>query len=575
MKKFGLLIMLPVLLVLFSCSEPAQDPQFESLANHYIEAVLKSNPEFATYLGDHRFDHLMNDYSAEAVGQALAMNRAYLDSLRQLDPARLSEVNRIDYQILRHNIKATIFSLDTLREHEWNPLYYNVGNGLYMLIAREFAPMEVRMKNLVSRLRAVPNVLDQCKINLLNPPKVYTETAILQNKGNISMIRDQLPEFIAQTPALQAEFDSVQAIAVEALEFYVAWLEGEMLGQSNGDFRLGDANYRKKLAYALESDYQKEVILERAEQDLAETQEVMYQTARELHQKYFPNISEKEISQDRAYVIKTVLDRLAQDQPTSANIFELARKSVEECTEFVRIHDLVTLPEEPLEVIVMPEFRRGFSVAYCDAPGPLEKNAKTFYAISPTPKDWSAERTASFYREYNIYMLHDLSIHEGTPGHYLQLAHANKFKAPTNVRAIFGSGTFVEGWGTYAEQLMAEFGFGGPEVRMQQLKMRLRLIINAIIDQKIHTAGMTREAAMDMMMNQGFQEEGEAAGKWRRACLSSTQLSTYYVGNLEVNDIRQAYEDKMGGEVNLKTLHDTMLSFGSPAPKYVKVLMGL
>lgn len=143
------------------------------------------------------------------------------------------------------------------------------------------------------------------------------------------------------------------------------------------------------------------------------------------------------------------------------------------------------------------------------------------------------------------------------------------------MRAIFGSGTFVEGWGTYAEQLMAEFGFGGPEVRMQQLKMRLRLIINAIIDQKIHTEGMTREAAMDMMMNQGFQEEGEAAGKWRRACLSSTQLSTYYVGNLEVNDIRQAYEDKMGGEVNLKTLHDTMLSFGSPAPKYVKVLMGL
>lgn len=575
MKKLGILIMLPVLWTCFTCSEPAQDPQFESLANNYIEAILKSNPEFATYLGDHRFDHLMNDYSVEGVALALAMNRAYLDSLRRIDPARLSEVNRIDYQILRHNIKSTIFSLDTLRAYEWNPLYYNVGDGLYLLFAREFAPLAERMASLVSRLRAVPNVLDQAKINLLNPPKVYTETAIQQNKGNISMIRDQLPEFIAQTPALQAEFDSVQAVAVEALEFYVAWLEGEMLGQSTGDFRLGEEKYRKKLAYALESDYQKEVILERAEQDLAETQETMYQTARELYQKYFPNISEKEISPDRAYVIKTVLNRLAEERPTSENIFELARKSVEECTEFVRLHDLVTLPDEPLEVIVMPEFRRGFSVAYCDAPGPLEKNAKTFYAISPTPEDWSKERTASFYREYNIYMLHDLSIHEGTPGHYLQLAHANKFKAPTQVRAIFSSGTFVEGWGTYAEQLMAEFGFGGPEVRMQQLKMRLRLIINAIIDQKIHTAGMTREEAMDMMMNQGFQEEGEAAGKWRRACLSSTQLSTYYVGNLEVNDIRQAYEEKMGGEVNLKTLHDTMLSFGSPAPKYVKALMGL
>ena len=172
-------------------------------------------------------------------------------------------------------------------------------------------------------------------------------------------------------------------------------------------------------------------------------------------------------------------------------------------------------------------------------------------------------------------MLENLTVHEAMPGHYLQLAHSNNFHGPTKIRTFFWSGPFVEGWATYAEQLMAENGYGGPEVKMQQLKMRLRLLINAIIDQKIHTGGMTEQEAMDMMMNEGFQEEGEAAGKWRRACLTSTQLSTYYVGNLEINDIRRAYEEKYGPNVDYKKMHDEMLSFGSPPAKYVKKLMGL
>ncbi len=225
--------------------------------------------------------------------------------------------------------------------------------------------------------------------------------------------------------------------------------------------------------------------------------------------------------------------------------------------------------------MVMPEFARGVAVAYCDSSGPLEKKPETFYCISPTPADWTAERAESFFREYNDYMLQDLTVHEAMPGHYLQLAHGNQFQAPTKIRVIYGSGTFVEGWATYTEQVMVETGYGGPEVKMQQLKMRLRLIINSILDQKIHTAGMTEKQAMELMMNEGFQEDGEAAGKWKRACLSSTQLSTYFVGNLELNGIRQAYQAKNPGPLDMQKMHDLMLSFGSPAPKYVKRLMGL
>jgi len=297
----------------------------------------------------------------------------------------------------------------------------------------------------------------------------------------------------------------------------------------------------------------------------------LYETARALSK------SETSASDPatKKKVIKTALDQLAESRPTNETIVGLAKANLQEVTNFVRQERLVTVPEEPVKIIVMPEFQRGVAVAYCDSPGPLEKNGETFYSISPTPSDWPPQRVTSFFREYNNYMLKNLTIHEAMPGHYLQLAHSNRFKAPTLIRAVFTSGVFTEGWATYAEQLMVERSYGGYEVKMQQLKMRLRLIINAILDQKIHTAGMSEKEAMDLMMKEGFQEEGEAAGKWRRACLSSTQLSTYYVGNTEINAIRTAWEASKGPIADLKAFHDTVLSFGSPAPRHVRALLGL
>ena len=238
-------------------------------------------------------------------------------------------------------------------------------------------------------------------------------------------------------------------------------------------------------------------------------------------------------------------------------------------------HDLVTVPEKPLDVIVMPEFKRGTGIAYCDSPGPLEQNGKTFFAVEPTPKDWSKERKESFYREYNNYMVRDLTVHEAMPGHYLQLAHANEFKAPTMVRAIFRSGTFIEGWAVYCEQMMAERGYGGPEVKMEQLKMRLRVICNAILDQSIHAGNMSEKEAMDLMEKEGFQQEGEAVAKWKRARLTSAQLSTYFVGVSEHLDLRDRAKAKTGGSFDLKKYHDGVLAFGSPPVKYVRELLGL
>lgn len=560
------------------CSKKKQagnaDAAFEVLAKAYIETLLEMNPESATLLGDHRFDNKLNDRSLAGITAQATANEEYLVKLTEIDRAQLSPGNAVDYDIMKINLERGIFEAQELREHEWNPLYYNMGGAVYSLVSREFAPIEARLKSMVARVGAIPGVLTIAQAQLQNPPKVFTETAILQNQGNIGLLKEELTPFIQQAPAMEAELKPVIDAAVAALEAYGKWLETDLLPRSNGEFRLGDEKWRKKLRFSLDSDLSKEDIYARASADLQATQQAMYQTALPLYKSFFPGVTDEAKIADIKHVNKAVLDKLAENRPDNDTIVKEAEATLAAAIAFTREKKLVTVPSEPVKIIVMPEFQRGVAVAYCETPGPLEPEGATLYAISPTPATWTPERTESFFKEYNDYMLYNLTVHEAVPGHYLQGTHSNKFKAPTLVRAIFASGSFAEGWAVYTEKVMADAGFGGAEVRMQQLKMRLRVIINAIIDQKIHTEGMTEEEAMAMMMNEGFQEDGEAAGKWRRACLTSTQLSTYFVGSAEVEDIRNAYEAKHPNP-DLLVLHDQMLSYGTPAPKYVKRMMGL
>jgi len=565
-----------LLVVIAGCGRgPGENENFTGLAERCLSGLRSQEPAWATSLGDHRFDDELGDFSAAGFQARRDFCASYLDSLGGIDEGKLDEVNRIDLLTLRNYLEGRHFQLKEIREYEWNPLVYNVGDAIYVLLARDFAPLRDRLISLRSRLEGIPAVLDAARANLKRPALVHTETAVLQNRGNISLIMDDLKGFLDREPDLIPELRDARAKAIAALQQYGDWLENDLLPRADGEFRLGEDRVRRTLRHTLDSELSIEDILATAEQDLETTRALMLETAKPLYAGFFPERMQIEPAPDSHEIISAVLDRLAEDRPDNANIVQRAEADLRACTDFVREKDLVTLPEHPVSVIVMPEFQRGEAIAYCDPPGPLDEGLSTYFAIAPTPADWPSERADSFFREYNDYMLKDLTIHEAMPGHYLQLSHANAFEAPTLTRAMLSSGVFVEGWATYSEQLMAEFGFGGPEVKMQMLKMRLRLIINAIIDQKIHCAGMTRDEAIDLMMNEGFQEEGEAHGKWRRACMSSTQLSTYYVGNIEINRIRTDCEAKRGGDFELKAFHDELLSYGSPAPHHLRKLMGL
>jgi uncharacterized protein (DUF885 family) len=561
-------------LSMLNASATPQDDAFQTIAHDYIEQYLRANPEDATELGDHRFDGQLTDYSSEARAKDLARQKEFREKLNAIDGSQLTGANKVDFRILKENIDYQIFRAEELKEPEWNPLVYmdSLANSLYLLVARDFASPEQRIQNLRQRMEGIPRVIAQAKANLQHPPRIHTETAIEQTQGAINLVRGGLAPLLDRAPQMKKDLAPLQEKTAAALDDYKKWLQDDLLPRSDGNFRLGAEKFRKKLRFALASDLSMEEIMKRAQADLKQTQTAIYETALPLYKKYFPNADAATLA-DKHKVTAAVLDKLAEQHPDDATVVGYAKEVVGEATNFVRSHNLVTIPDTPLDVIAMPEFKRGVAIAYCDSPGPLDKTGKTFFAVAPTPKDWSKERKESFFREYNNYQIRDLTVHEAMPGHYLQLAHANEFRAPTLVRAIFRSGPFIEGWAVYCEQVMAEQGYGGPEVKMQQLKMRLRAIANAILDQSIHAGNMTEKEAMDLMMKETFQQEGEAVAKWKRARLTSAQLSTYFVGATEHLDLRAAAEKKP--DFDLKKYNDQVISYGSPPVKYVRELMGL
>jgi uncharacterized protein (DUF885 family) len=576
MKVITLAVGLSLSLSILMAKANPMDDEFQKSAHDYIEQELQANPEEATELGDHRFDGQLTDYSSGARAKDLAAQKEFRDKLNAIDGSQVTGANSVDFRILKENIDYKIFQAEELKQPDWNPLIYNqsLANSLYVLVARDFASPEKRIPNLRQRMEGIPRVIAQAKANLQHPPRVHTETAIEQTQGAINLVREGLAPLLDRAPQMKKELAPLQEKTAVALEDYKKWLEKDLLPRSDGDFRLGVDKFRKKLRFALASDLSMEEIMKRAQADLQQTQTAIYETALPLYKKYFPKADQPALV-DKKKITAAVLNKLAEQHPDDNTIVSYAQKIVGEATDFVRSHNLVTVPDTPLDVIVMPEFKRGQAIAYCDASGPLEKNGKTFFAVAPTPNDWSKERKESFFREYNNYMVRDLTVHEAMPGHYLQLAHANEFRAPTLVRAIFQSGTFIEGWAVYCEQMMAEQGYGGPEVKMQQLKMRLRAICNAILDQSIHAGNMSEQEAMDLMTKEGYQQEGEAVAKWKRARLTSTQLSTYFVGVSEHLDLRDLAKKKAGASFDQKKYNDQVISYGSPPVKYVRESMGL
>ena len=535
---------------------------FHSLARRIVDDLLTADPVSATWLGDHRFDDRLPDLSD--VGGLLARIDDHVTELDAVDDVELGTSDLVDLEILRAALLRSRFELGELRGHAWDPMQWNPGTALYLLTSREFAPVADRAESARGRLSAIPEYLDEARRQLEEMSRIHVETAVAQFEGTRALLDGPVRELAGD--------DDITDRAIAHIGDFTEWLT-DRLPESQRSPRLGAPVYAATLWHSLDDDTSAESLLEDAQQHL----DLVNDSMRETAAKYLGLASGDDET------VREALAEIARSAPvTDATVLGLMEAALSRTTAFVREHDLVEIPDLDVRVIEMPEIHRGVAVAYCDAPGPLETTMlPTYVAVAPTPTSWDAERVESFYREYNGMQLNNLTVHEAMPGHVLQLAAAQRLDLPTPVRRFGRSGVFIEGWAVYVEELMVARGYAPDAdtrsalaMQMQQLKMLARGVINAMLDVLVHAHDLTEAEGLALMMERGFQEEGEAVGKWRRALLTAGQLPTYYVGYRAMSSISQDLR-VLHPDWTDRQVHDLMLAHGSPAPRHLRSLIGI
>lgn len=381
---------------------------------------MQLSPVNATQVGDHRFDSQLDDLSTAGRQRSLDAGKQLLTELDALDVSKLSRENQVDAAILRNQLQSEIWNTEVLQSWAWDPQVYNglAGSALYSLMAREFAPLPERLDSATQRMERSPACSRKCEnLDPARVPKIHAETVAKQNKGILSIVDTFIAPNIGQlsppdAARAQAAIDNLKKAVTEQQ----TWLDTVLVPNAEGDFRVGADKYDQKLKFALLSSLSRAEIKQRAESELTRVRSEMYGIARTVlkDKPGAPALPDAPSDAQQQAAIEAALELAYADKPARDKVVDDAKAALAQSTEFVRQKDLMTLPDSPVDIILMPEFQRGVAVAYCDSPGPLDKNLKTFYAVSPIPDDWNAKQVDSFLREYNSRMIHLLSIHEGT-----------------------------------------------------------------------------------------------------------------------------------------------------------------
>lgn len=570
-------VLLTTVFLTVSATAQSADARLEVFFKSYLERYFHAQPVAATQLGDHRFDDQLEDLSKASRDGWLADARATLRSLpREVDYSKLSRDGQIDFEIFRHDLETTLWLAENTKPFEDDPRVYGgyINDSIYALFSQSTLPKETNVRNARSRMARIPAVIQTARATLRHPPKPILETAIRQNRGAIAFYDKELFELVGDTPQFAALKVAAAPIA-DQLREYQKFLEVELMSRATGDWRLGRARFAKKLELVLDAGVTADHVLADAEEEFTRVNRELYVVSRQLWSRYFPKTAlPPDDVEGRHTTVAKVIAAVSEEHGAPSELVTDARATVDRIKTFIRERDILRLPEpDRCQVIEMPEFKRGNSLAYMESAPPLEPAAVSIYAVSPPPSDWSPERVRSFLEEYNRHLLQVLTIHEAYPGHYVQLEYANRTKSM--IRRVFQSGPFVEGWAVYTEQMMLDEGYGTGDLRLRlmQLKFYLRAVANAILDHRMHCTQIGDDEVLKFLTQGAFQSEGEARLKIIRAKQSSTQLSTYFVGRMAHYRLRQKIERALGDRFNLGSYHEAVISHGSIPTKYLPELV--
>ncbi len=553
------------------------DATLEAFFRAHLEESFSLRPLEATMLGEHRFDHLLDDISPDARKGWLEQYRNLLERLpKEVPYEELSRGGQVDFEILRDDLTRRIWLDENTRPFQEDPRTYGsyISDSVYTLLIQSTLPKETNVGNAIARIKEIPRIVRSARETLRDSPPSILETAILQNRGAIGFYEKGIFGLVGDSPRL-GELQSAAKQAVVALNEHQLFLEDSRRLRATGEWRLGRELFSQKLELVLNAGLTADQVLADAEEEFTRVQRELYVVSRQLWSHYFPAaVLPPDDDDGRRETIAQVIRAVSKEHGKPQDLITDARATVGQIQEFIRSRDILRLPEpDRCQVIEMPEFRRGNSLAYLDSALPLDPIGSSFYAVSPPPADWGEDRVRSFLEEYNQHMLQVLTIHEAYPGHYVQLEYSNR--CPSLIRKVLQSGVFIEGWAVYTEQMMLDQGYGDGNLalRLNQLKFYLRAVVNTIIDHRMHCTQITDDEVYKLLTEGAYQSEGEARLKIIRAKQSSTQLSTYFVGRMAHYRLRQQIQRELGDQFDLGRFHEAVLDHGSVPMKYLPELV--
>lgn len=552
------------------------DRYMDSLSMQFVTALWRIDPEDGIYVG--KFDAAAKLTIPDAATRAkkLAFIDEWLDKFGKLNADKLSPNQRTDLAVLLNKLNYERWQLTTFREFEWNPAEYNVAQTFDLILTTEYAAKAQRLRTILKRLADVPAYYQAAQASIVNPTHEHTQLAIQQAPGTLVVLADlgKAAQESILTPQEKAIFAQRIANAGTAVVAWVDFLtdldKSQAQMQRARSFRIGKDLYEQKFAFEIQSASTGEQTYRKA---LAARDELLTRMDGLADQLWDKTMGGAAKPADRYQKIGMVIDKLSLQHTTAADFLPEIRRQIPQLQEYVIKNNLVTIdPSKPLVVRETPLYQRGVAGASIDAPGPYRPKDKTYYNVTPLD-GLTPEQAESSLREYNNWMLQILNIHEAIPGHYTQLMNANR--SPSLVKALFGNGAMVEGWAVYGERMMLESGYGdnAPELWLMWCKWNLRSVSNTILDYSVHVLGMTREQAIDLLVRQAFQTPQEAAEKWKRAQLSSVQLSSYFSGYSDIMELRERRKEQLGERFNLKQFHDQFLGYGNAPVKIIGQLM--
>ena len=557
-------------------SQNRNDRFMDSLSMQFLTALWRIDPEDGIYVG--KFDAAAKLTIPDAASRAkrIAFLDEWLGKFGKLNADKLSPNQRTDLAVLLNKLQYERWQLTTFREFEWNPAQYNVAQGFDLILNTEYAAKAQRLRTILKRLADVPAYYQAAQASIVNPTHEHTQLAIQQAPGTLVVLADlgKAAQDSILSPQEKAIFAQRIANAGTAVlgwvDFLTALDKQQAQTQQARSFRIGKDLYEQKFAFEIQSANTGEQTYRKA---LAARDELLGRMDALSDQLWDKTMGGTAKPTDRYKKIGMVIDKLSLQHTTPANFLPEIRRQIPQLQDYVIKHNLVSIdPSKPLVVRETPLYQRGVAGASIDAPGPYRPKDKTYYNVTPLD-GLTPEQAESSLREYNNWMLQILNIHEAIPGHYTQLMNANR--SPSLVKALFGNGAMVEGWAVYGERMMLESGYGdnAPELWLMWCKWNLRSVSNTILDYSVHVLGMTREQAMDLLVRQAFQTPQEAAEKWKRAQLSSVQLSSYFSGYSDIMELRERRKQQLGDRFDLKQFHDQFLGYGNAPVKIIGQLM--